>query len=68
MTAIVCWKGLFLISARLLHDVGDHKYAKQDKDPENQIDELLMKYGASLEMAAKVQLIVENVSLSLIHI
>ena len=47
-----------------MHDVGDHKYAKQGKDPGDQIAELLVKYGASPKMAAKAQLIVENVSYS----
>jgi len=47
--------------AALLHDVGDHKYAKAGEDVENQISRLLVERGATEELALKVQTIVKNV-------
>lgn len=51
-----------LFLAALLHDVGDHKYAKPGEDIENQIANTLLQHGASIELAQKVQTIVKNVS------
>ncbi|KAH6642558.1 hypothetical protein C7974DRAFT_104449 [Boeremia exigua] len=51
--------GLFL--AALLHDVGDHKYAKPGEDTENQVRNILLDHGASTDLAAKVQIIVKHV-------
>ena len=48
----------------LLHDIGDHKYAKPGENPENQIAELLLEHGAAPDLAMKVQLIAKNVSYS----
>lgn len=53
-----------LFLAALLHDVGDHKYAKPGEDLENQISALLKERGASDELATKVQVMVKNVSYS----
>jgi uncharacterized protein len=50
-----------LFLAALLHDVGDHKYAKPGEDVENQISNVLRKRGASEELASKVQTIVKHV-------
>jgi uncharacterized protein len=47
--------------AALLHDVGDHKYAKIGEDPKSQISELLLENGAGKELAEKVQVIVKHV-------
>jgi uncharacterized protein len=47
--------------AALLHDVGDHKYAKPGEDPERQIFNLMHERGASDELASKVQSIVKHV-------
>lgn len=47
--------------AALLHDVGDHKYAKANEDVENQISNVLIERGASVELANKVQVIVKHV-------
>lgn len=49
---------------RLLHDVGDHKYAQPGENPENQIAEFLLEQGADTGLAMKVQLIAKNVSFS----
>lgn len=51
-----------LFLAALLHDVGDHKYAKPSEDIENQIRTVLLERGASADLAAKVQTIVKHVS------
>jgi uncharacterized protein len=51
-----------LFLAALLHDVGDHKYAKPGEDIANQIANVLRGYGASEELALKVQTIVKHVS------
>ena len=48
----------------LLHDVGDHKYQKPGENSENQIAELLLQHGASIELAMKIQLVCKNVSFS----
>lgn len=47
--------------AALLHDVGDHKYAKPGEDAEEQISNVLLERGASPELAKKVQVIVKHV-------
>ena len=47
--------------AALLHDVGDHKYAKPGEDISNQISNVLLERGASSELAQKVQIIVKHV-------
>lgn len=47
--------------AALLHDVGDHKYAKPGEDIENQISTLLRERGGSDDLALKVQTIVKHV-------
>ncbi|KAJ4369840.1 hypothetical protein N0V83_005604 [Neocucurbitaria cava] len=51
-----------LFLAALLHDVGDHKYAKPGEDIENQIGTVLKANGASQDLALKVQTIVKHVS------
>jgi uncharacterized protein len=51
-----------LFLAALLHDVGDRKYLKQGEDTENQISLILLKHGATEELATKVQAIVNHVS------
>jgi uncharacterized protein len=51
-----------LFLAALLHDVGDHKYAKPGEDIENQISNVLVEKGAAKEVAEKVQTIVKHVS------
>jgi uncharacterized protein len=51
-----------LFLAALLHDVGDHKYAKPGEDIENQIATTLLQHGASEVLAEKVQTIVKHVS------
>ena len=48
--------------SRLLHDVGDHKYAPPGQEIENQISGLLLERGASKELAEKVQTIAKYVS------
>ena len=53
-----------LFLAALLHDVGDHKYAKPGEDIENQIADTLLLHNASSELAKKVQIIAKNVSYS----
>ncbi|KAF2280424.1 uncharacterized protein EI97DRAFT_369538 [Westerdykella ornata] len=47
--------------AALLHDVGDHKYAKPGEDPENQAFNALRERGATEELARKVQVLVKHV-------
>jgi uncharacterized protein len=51
-----------LFLSALLHDVGDHKYAKPGEDIENQISDTLLSYGAAPELAQTVQTIVKHVS------
>ena len=48
----------------ILHDVGDHKYQKEGENSENQIAELLLQHGATIELAMKIQLVCKNVSFS----
>lgn len=50
-----------LFLAALLHDVGDHKYAKAGEDTENQVRNILLNHGASADLAARVQIIVKHV-------
>jgi uncharacterized protein len=45
----------------LLHDVGDHKYAKPGEDPENQVFNVMQEEGASKYLAEKVQVLVKHV-------
>ena len=47
--------------AALLHDVGDHKYAKVGEDIENIVSSVLIQNGATKEFALKIQTIVKNV-------
>ncbi|KAF2129077.1 hypothetical protein P153DRAFT_292600 [Dothidotthia symphoricarpi CBS 119687] len=51
-----------LFLAALLHDVGDHKYAKPGEDVENQIKNTMLEKGADTNLAVTVQTIVKNVS------
>jgi uncharacterized protein len=51
-----------LFLAALLHDIGDHKYAKPGEDIENQVANTLLQHGASQQLADKVQIIVKHVS------
>jgi uncharacterized protein len=51
-----------LFLAALLHDVGDHKYAKPGEDVENQVRTILLDHGASPDLAARVQTVVKHVS------
>ncbi|KAJ4362629.1 hypothetical protein N0V95_001434 [Ascochyta clinopodiicola] len=51
-----------LFLAALLHDVGDHKYAKPGQDTTNQVRDILLSHGAEPALADKVQTIVHNVS------
>lgn len=51
-----------LFLAALLHDVGDHKYAKPGEDTENQIYRIMREHGAHDLMAFKVQAIAKHVS------
>jgi|SRR5690242_4121581 len=51
-----------LFLAALLHDVGDHKYAKPGEDTENQVRNILLEHGASADMASKVHTLVHHVS------
>ena len=51
-----------LFLAALLHDVGDHKYAKPGEDIENQISSLLRERGADEDLALRVQTVVKHVS------
>jgi uncharacterized protein len=51
-----------LFLAALLHDVGDHKYAKLGEDVQNQISTVLRERGADEQLALKVQAIVKHVS------
>lgn len=50
-----------LFLAALLHDVGDHKYAKAGEDVANMVSVLLVERGAADELAMKVQTIVQHV-------
>jgi uncharacterized protein len=46
----------------LLHDVGDRKYLKAGKDPETIVRDILLGFGASNQLAEKVQTLCTNVS------
>ncbi|KAF2865550.1 hypothetical protein BDV95DRAFT_506800 [Massariosphaeria phaeospora] len=50
-----------LFLAALLHDVGDHKYAKPGEVVSNQIYNIMREHGGSEELAHKVQAIVKHV-------
>lgn len=51
-----------LFLAALLHDVGDHKYAKPGDDTENQVRNTLLDHNADKNLATKVQIIAKHVS------
>ena len=53
-----------LTQTSLLHDVGDHKYLQPGENAENQIAEKLLEYGATPDLALKIQLLTKNVSFS----
>jgi uncharacterized protein len=55
------YKTLVVYLAALLHDVGDHKYAKPGEDAENQVSQVLIERGADEELATTVQAIVKHV-------
>jgi uncharacterized protein len=57
----VAYDTLALFLAALLHDVGDHKYARAGEDAGNQVSTLLLERGAPSELALKVQTIVKHV-------
>ncbi len=48
--------------AAMLHDVGDRKYLKEGHDPNTQVRDLLLGFGADPELARKVQTICLAVS------
>ncbi|KAF2203296.1 hypothetical protein GQ43DRAFT_411905 [Delitschia confertaspora ATCC 74209] len=50
-----------LFLAALLHDVGDHKYAKAGEDVDSMVANVLRERGASEELARTVQRIVKHV-------
>ncbi|KAG9194947.1 hypothetical protein G6011_00067 [Alternaria panax] len=56
------FKPTSLFLAALLHDVGDHKYAKPDENADAMVLDLLLAHGAKPDLACKVQQIVFNVS------
>lgn len=55
------YEPLVVYLAALLHDVGDHKYAKSGEDVENQVSRILLESSADQELATKVQVIVKHV-------
>ncbi|KAJ4348658.1 uncharacterized protein N0V89_010036 [Didymosphaeria variabile] len=55
------YNAFIIYLAALLHDVGDHKYAKAGEDVENQVSQILLERGADEELANKVQVIVKHV-------
>ncbi|KAF9732136.1 hypothetical protein PMIN02_000255 [Paraphaeosphaeria minitans] len=52
---------LVVYLAALLHDVGDHKYAKSGEVVENQVSRILLERGADEELATKIQVVVKHV-------
>jgi uncharacterized protein len=60
-TSEASYSTLVVYLAALLHDVGDHKYAKPSEDAENQVSQILTERGADKELATKVQVIVKHV-------
>ncbi|KAI0442391.1 HD domain-containing protein [Xylaria telfairii] len=55
---------LVVILSALLHDVGDRKYLKPGEDASSMVNDLLISYGATEELAKKVQTICLGVSYS----
>ncbi|KAI0554531.1 HD domain-containing protein [Xylaria curta] len=55
---------LVVILSALLHDVGDKKYLKPGEDASSLVNDLLVSYGATEELAKKVQTICLGVSYS----
>ncbi|KAL1602526.1 hypothetical protein SLS60_005942 [Paraconiothyrium brasiliense] len=55
------YNAFIIYLAALLHDVGDHKYAKPGEEVENQVSQILLERGANEELAYKVQVIVKQV-------
>ncbi|KAI1420552.1 HD domain-containing protein [Xylaria sp. FL1777] len=53
-----------VILSALLHDVGDRKYLKPGEDASSLVYDLLISYGASEELAKKIQAICHGVSYS----
>jgi uncharacterized protein len=51
-----------LFLAALLHDVGDHKYAKEGEDIKTLVLDNLLAHGADYKLAQKIQCIVDHVS------
>lgn len=60
--ASVLYGATSLFLAALLHDVGDHKYAKPGEDTSNQVLNILLDHGANADLASRVQTIVKHVS------
>lgn len=50
-----------LFLAALLHDVGDHKYAKPGDDVDTLVQTILLNHGASPDLAERVQTVVKHV-------
>lgn len=50
-----------LFLAALLHDVGDHKYAKPGEDPDTLVRSILLTHGADVALADRVQIVVKHV-------
>jgi len=50
--------------AALLHDIGDHKYAKEGEDVSKKAKLFLLEHGADEALADRVQVIATNVSYS----
>ncbi|KAI0390109.1 HD domain-containing protein [Xylariaceae sp. FL0594] len=55
---------LVVVLSALLHDVGDKKYLKPGEDASSLIRDLLVSYGATEELATKVQTVCLGVSYS----
>lgn len=53
-----------VILSALLHDVGDRKYVKEHEDATTLVRDTLLGFGASSDLAERVQLICTNVSWS----
>ncbi|KAI0474441.1 HD domain-containing protein [Xylaria cf. heliscus] len=55
---------LVVTLSALLHDVGDRKYLKPGEDASTLVNDLLISYGATEELAKKVQVVCLGVSYS----
>lgn len=53
-----------IILSALLHDVGDKKYIKEGEDASSLVKALLLSYGATEDLATKVQIVCTGVSYS----